>query len=390
MRGILMGVLALGLFLQGAAEAQTSSEPMNEVARGYVYYHRAGATLASHDAAFRDCAVRMVAVQDGRLYRPIPPGNVPGLVTLDLYYGGLARAAAASRIENCMVVRGWTVYRLADEDGAAIARLEGTALDQALERLIVSEQPSGVPIRQWANQIRSPRLNRLVAEPRSPSDRHLGFRALARVTATNPIPDLDPAPGSRSIYEEAEWLAERFEQIQPNLDVRNLPVPEPGRAILLIRVKNGSMTYGGAMQFLRETPFPAGGFHYQTVTPMVGTTFQRREGKWFAASVPAGQWVFASLGVMTFCMGAPTFEIQSGAVVYAGTFDVSGDASGPDLDLAPALAAIGGAGKDLLQAAEYRNGGTYSCDVGLNRYAMEIPGAPFVEGYEWGSRAMAD
>ena len=387
MRRILLGALALAFVMPDAAQAQTDPEPLNEVARGYVYYHKAGADLAAHDEAFRDCAIRLRAVQAGRLLRPSPPEAFPGLVTLDLYYGPLARAASASRIENCMIVQGWSVYRLSDEDGGAIARLEGAALDEALEQLIVSERPSGTLVRQWANQMRTPRRNRLVAEPRQPSDRHFGFRALQRVNAANPVPDEEPS--RLSVYAQAEQLAERFEAFQPNLDLRNIPVPEPGHAILLVRVRNGSMTYGPGMQFLRELPFPEGGLQYQTVSTMVGTMFQRREGRWFAASVPAGRWVAGAVGFVAFCMGAPTLDIQPGSVVYAGTFDISGEALGPDLDLAPALAAIGGPGRDRLEAAQYLNGGTFSCS-GVTNYTLEVPGAPFVEGYEWGSRALAD
>lgn len=387
MRFILLSAITLVLAAQGPAEAQTRSEPLNEVAREYVYYHKAGAGMAAHDEALLDCAVRMKSLQDGRLARPfsrVPGTGVVGQITASIYYGGLAEAASASRIENCMIVRGWTVYRLPEEEGAAIARLDGEAFDLALERLIVSDQPSGVPVRRWANQILSPRRNPILAEPRSPSERHFGFRALERVVAMNSVQN--PAPSWLSSQELLDQNAESFDVIPVNLDVRNLPLPEPGRAILLVRVKNGSMTYGPGMRFLQETPFAAGGSHFSYVTPLVGTVFQRRDGKWFAASVPAGRWVVASLGLVTFCMGGPTFEVQPGEVVYAGTFDISGESSGPELDLAPALAAVAGPARERLEIAEYRNGGTYSCGGGLN-YALEIPGAPFVEGYAWGSRA---
>jgi hypothetical protein len=76
-------------------------------------------------------------------------------------------------------------------------------------------------------------------------------------------------------------------------------------------------------------------------------------------------------------------------VVYAGSFDFAATDMGPDLDLSPAKAWLGATPQaQVLRPAAYVNGTRGLC--GANHiYALEVKGAPFEQGYVWGSAAAA-
>lgn len=117
----------------------------------------------------------------------------------------------------------------------------------------------------------------------------------------------------------------------------------------------------------------------------------------FAVALPPGRWALAAIasgGSMSvgaiFCYGAPGFDLRPGDVVFAGSFEPKG-ANLPDMDISAAKQAL--ADKpglaEKLKPAAYVNGNSLDCGGVGYGYALETPGAPFVDGYALGSKASA-
>ena len=74
-------------------------------------------------------------------------------------------------------------------------------------------------------------------------------------------------------------------------------------------------------------------------------------------------------------------------MVYAGDFDLAGANIGPQLDMTFATSALEGPGLEVMRTAEYENGSTVACVVGVVPYPLEFEGFPFASGYRSGSMA---
>jgi hypothetical protein len=99
----------------------------------------------------------------------------------------------------------------------------------------------------------------------------------------------------------------------------------------------------------------------------------------------------AGLFTVSLCLGAPSFEVAAGEVVYAGSFDPASATNniGPEMTLEPYRAvfpALSGLGEKM-RPASYVNGSTGQCH-GAYMYALETVGRPFAEGYALGSKAL--
>jgi hypothetical protein len=112
-------------------------------------------------------------------------------------------------------------------------------------------------------------------------------------------------------------------------------------------------------------------------------------------AVPPGRWKIAHLSAGLFtvslCLGAPSFEVAAGDVVYAGAFDPASATNkiGPEMTLEPYRAvfpALSGLGEKM-RPASYVNGSTGQC-YGAYMYALETNGSAFAEGYALGSKAL--
>ena len=107
------------------------------------------------------------------------------------------------------------------------------------------------------------------------------------------------------------------------------------------------------------------------------------------AAVPPGRWRLQSIGPASFCLGGPAFDVGAGEAIYAGAFD-AGSPYAPDMALAPAQAALGD--KVLaarLKPAAWTNGELFPCSLltPSTIYVLELPGAPFADGYAAGTHA---
>lgn len=172
----------------------------------------------------------------------------------------------------------------------------------------------------------------------------------------------------------------------------DVPAPPPGFGVIVVRIKSMSNRWGIGAGFVRKPAPPVGDAlgdepFFSVASASRGWIFAKPEGNWFALTVPAGRWQLSNSGFVVYCLGAPSFEVGEGEAVFAGTIDLGGDNLGPDLEMAPARAWLKGPLAEGLRPAEYRNGATSSCNVFSTIYALEIPGAPFEDGYRNGSRA---
>ena len=370
MRSILLAIV-MSTLTATAGEAQTPDRvDLAQVASGHAYYARRGATLEQHNSALLQC---IADTASPRLGQPMPLGQ--GLA-FDLIWGGVFAGVAAGQTENCMIVRGWDVYRLPADEGRTLESLSQADLSARLAMLVGADAPHGELVRSFSNESAHPTAHRFSSLPKPPGNEHLSLRL---------IRDMD-VPASSAPHPADFGTTGRA--------IRGAKVtarPRAGSGILLVQLKNISSQWGTGVAFDRAPEAVGGGTSEPPDTP--ARAFARRhwvganpQGNWFAITVPAGRWHLSVSGFTAFCLGAPTFDVGSGEIVFAGTFDLGGDDLGPDLDLAPVRAWLDSTMAERVRPAEYQNGGTFSCNnAGFTIYALEIPGAPFDPTYRGGS-----
>src|SRR5436305_256362 len=114
---LLAAVVIVGLPITVAAEGMSGPVTLGQMTLGYTYFNKPRADLTAHDADVKECAAdaaRALAVDD-QLSNSHPAGLALAVVA-SIYH----RGAAGSALENCMVVRGWRVVKIPDEEGQAL------------------------------------------------------------------------------------------------------------------------------------------------------------------------------------------------------------------------------------------------------------------------------
>jgi hypothetical protein len=191
----------------------------------------------------------------------------------------------------------------------------------------------------------------------------------------------------------------RSAQTPSDIKPERIAPPSAGSALILVRLI-GESTQG--IDFERVGPSPDAPAYVDgrpsdfTATPRTrrDTDTSGRSDTLLVFELPAGRWRIAGTRqdgfIVSFCQGAPSFEVAAGEVVYAGAFNLTGEALGPSLQLGGPRSFLG-RHPDLqasLRAARYVNGSTGHC-AGAFLYSYEIEGAGFDDGYRLGSRAPA-
>lgn len=354
-----------------AVASETAAQPaerleIGEVVQGHAYYNRSGASPAEHNTDLADCLSHTAWIPADPARRDldraieIGTGSLVRSDLIALFWAGPIQGLAATGPENCMIAKGWRVFRTSEAEGAAAAALSGEAFLAHVGPWLGSATPPGVMIRAWGNEAAHPARYRTASRPRPPSREQISLRFFSESGASFDRPVAD---------------TENWDRVPARtLRLPNLPEPAAGMAILVAR--GVGTNHGLQFQGMSRTDSGA------RVTFGVRVS---RQGRWTAVEVPAGRWRISQTRVVNHCLGSPSFEVAAGETVYIGTFDMSGDDMGPDLDLAPARAAIQGPAAARLRAAVYRNGSTDTCRVPFVRYPLEIEGAPFESDYRWGS-----
>lgn len=424
-RGILLG-LALAL---AASAAHAARPDLTKTSAGYVYFYRPGADIVAHDEALKFCFDQAIATK-----QPDPTMN--GTSTSSMQYGiigvlveSLVESAIdgainnrgfAVNLENCMVATGWQVVQLPAADGKRIFALPQAAKHQALADLLARPQPAGQIVRRFNNDIQHPETYWLQAA----TDMD---RSSLSVLAYNVEP-------WRADYRAASLKAERELKekqkaekaaakagVKPAVtrppDIGPVPVEQWGnlptdRSYVLLRTLRPEGWPTGRLLFRRFGDDP-GRLAWETdgktdlffIDLPVNKKVKKGGLVEFSAmlELPPGRWtlmgvygnMMTALGpsspiTVSFCLGAPSFELKAGEVLFAGTFGI-GILEGqiaPDTNFST-IKHLTDATPGLLprlQAAPWTNGTRFACD-GTIIYALETPGRPFEPGYRFGSMA---
>jgi hypothetical protein len=357
---------------------------LSKMTPGYTYYNMPGTTLADHDVEVGACAAEAVKVQS---FGAQANKHMSGLL-VDAMGDAANRGAFAASLENCMVVRGWRVVRVPDAEGKKLSQLAPTDLAKAISPWIGAEQPHGEIVRIWGNDAANAEVTRYAIRPKHNNDGLLSLKAatdspLAKVTI--------PPMGAVTVAKiDPKWPTK---PLMP----KDIATTLPEAGVVIVHLKGITVKDGIGFAFVRVGPdkdtFPSTldnapdqlGFY-------VAKLFAKKEGNFLAIAAPPGRWRLASMGIapqLGFCLGAPSFSVSAGEVVYAGSFDMSGTKLGPDLSLdAPKAWLAGQPAAETIHAAEYTNGTQGLC--GYNGvYALEVEGAPYEPGYKWGGAAKA-
>lgn len=370
MRRKIIGLAALAAFA-GSAQA---AEPVNLVRQspGYVYFNRPGADVAQHNADLNSC------------YWGVRPTKAPqdyaGI-------GGMAGAWIASSMqaqmrfaaqENCMVVSGWRVVRVPDEEGAALARLPKTELAGVLAPWIGARTPHGYVVRQWRND--GARMTTITTMMPGLS---------SRTTLSNlSLPKMpEPADDGQKAPKPRPPKMAFFRDAKPE----EFASPPQGYAVMVVTLRNSAPREWTRTTLLRLGPdgrdaWTVDGRPDAWFLTLPRTVKGQPDGaavsRTFAIVAPAGRWALAMLSDVTdTCFGAPFFDVRPGEVVSAGTIDFGLDGIPIDPNPAPAKARLADlpAVAARLRPVAWTNGATFRC--GPYPYALEYPDLPYAEGY---------
>jgi len=373
-----------------AAPAAPQQVNISEMTRGYTYYNRPGADWAAHDKDLVDCAVEAAKTRsvDDQINNGAYNG-IAGMLIGQAFGNAYNRATFAAALENCMVVKNWRVVQLPDAEGKAILATGAYNIREKIGPWIGADQPYGAIVRVWNNDAAHASTHRYELRPGRKVDGSLSLVAISETPYT-PAPQADLFDRTQRTTLDKKW------------PLRWMKPTELGRGpaeggVVIVHIQGMSFTNGIGVSFMRMGPDASTPASFVDHAPDLLSAFvpllgAKKEGKYLALVVPPGRWRIAGMGIMpvvNFCLGAPSFEVKPGDVIYAGSFDMGGAELGPDLNLDGPRAWLAGAPQAAtLKAAEYTNGWTISC--GDNSiYALEIPGAPFREGYTWGGAARA-
>lgn len=369
-----------------AWSASAGSEPVNLVqpSAGYVYFNRAGADLAAHDADLSTCAAD---VYDELHPKPVDyAGGILGPLVTGLVYDALwakgIEVRAGIDVENCMVVRGWRVVRIPDAEGAALAVLPQPELIARMTPWIGAATPYGDIVRIWNNDaIRS--SSHASVKPVFFVGGQLSWKLHSKPLTSEPEVVERPGP-----YQAAK-IDPKWPIKMPlrSLELAKISKAPPGSALIVMRIVGISIKGGRGLGISRQgangDPRPSLQDH---APDAYGFIEYQHKTDWFIEAVQPGRWRIAGINVTRFCLGAPAFDVKAGDVIYAGTFDLTSESIVPDLALTPAKNFLAGtSAAESIQPASYVNGSREQCGTAM--YAYEIPNAPFLPGYNLGSLA---
>ena len=411
-----------------AAQSQATAPSENGMVRiaypseGYTYFNKPGASIDDHEADVRAC---LLDAKDVISWDEFIENNRARIAAMLIF--ARAKSARLSALENCMIVRGWRVVGLQPDEGKALSERPQDQLKLFLSGQVGAEQPQGQIIRIWGNEAHNATHKRSEVIPRSTDDGQLSLLYLGKITdllfpSTNSLlvdfgdtPTLQRLDHSASMAErltaaqrsgavlarplqttaEIEVPAAFEKKIGRNLAVADLANIPDGWGLIVMRIEGKSFRNGRRLGFgpfrgpklqsnkgviVNEIDFDSG----------VRSNGAGQDRSWMIRAVPPGEYRLSQMDIVPlyFCLGSPAFKLERGQIIYAGTFDLSAAAMGPDLSMEPVRALFAGSPfADRVQPASYVNGSTTNCLGGVAVYAIEFPGTPFLEGYEWGSKA---
>lgn len=137
---VLAAALAAVCVGQASAQSRPGPAEMAQVADGHVYYHRVGASLEAHNAALLQCIADTSIGQTGAATAGMRPFDA---IAGSLIWDGPIAGQASGRAENCMIARGWRVYRLPATQGRELERLSDADLSARMADMVGRATPTG-------------------------------------------------------------------------------------------------------------------------------------------------------------------------------------------------------------------------------------------------------
>lgn len=366
---VVAGVLAS--VLAGGASAQVN---LTQTRPAYSYFHRVGADLATHDAELTDCVIKASQTRTFRqTLQKIQRGALFGMMADHEY-----RLNVAVNTENCMVVKGWEVVTVSNALGAQLmAQNPADVASGFLAERVGAPVVSGGVVRSWGNDAADARTVRFDAggpeNTNKPSISRHGLDEAPIMEALNQMgapTDWGRVPaGAKPRY----LSGGQFKDVPP------------GSALIVARIKgtgDGNGT-GLTLERVGRDPMRPAWVDDEQVASIevsMGPVGAKPEGRFVAVVAPPGEWRLASLGrmpVLNLCLGSPSFRLQAGEVLFAGTFDMSSTELKPNMETIAARKFLGSR-PDLaeqLKPAVWTNGSTGRCGDTII-YALEFPVAP--------------
>jgi hypothetical protein len=380
----------MSLMLFAAASAAVAAAPADEAPGqvnltksigGYVYFNRPGADIGTHDTEVVDC-IRQAA-------RTVQPDVNGGGILGAILHSAMEDRGEAVNVENCMVVRGWRVVRISDEEGDRLAKLTPAEKSSELSAWVGEATPHGEIMRVWNNDAGR------VSTKKFKLPGYFGRTSISVAAQPEQVRKEAATPPAPPELPKAAKSTRPPKALKPE----QLAAVPADSALVIVHLKGLSMSNGQWMVLQRvgadpEIPAWAEDQRPDVVNVIYASFWTGDDGKILAYALPPGRWRVAGQGgglsQLNFCLGAPAFEVAAGEVVYAGSFDMGAEDFGPNLDLgrAQALLAANPDQAARLRPAVYENGWTTACG-GNFIYAYEIKGAPFRAGYVGGGAPAA-
>lgn len=390
----------------GGAEIQEDRPSIGHMTLGYTYFNRAGADLASHNRELGECLIAaspMLAAEEEQT-APVDAAFRYSLLGSAIL-SAARRGSVASAIENCMVVYGWRVVRVSEAEGASLAALPTAELVARLMPWISAEQPHGDIVRFWRNDAQNGSSDRFALRPKHRNNGQLSLIAATNSNLKNlKLPQEPPPPQFQPLKAinppqppspAAFKIADKWPK-KPMKAEEIAALTPAGSAVLIINIKRPSLDRGEGLTFNRIghdylDPGAVWDGDPPSIAVSVGFLGGKKEGTFRAVAVPPGRWrltgMAANIGQLNFCLGSPSFELKPGQVAFAGSFDMSAEKLGPDLDLTGVRQWLAGtAAANTVEAVVYTNGSRGGCRPN-GIYAIEFEGAGFEPGYALGSKA---
>lgn len=342
---------------------------------GYVYFNRPGATVGTHHADLDDCLDKTQLVLPSQKTQILDTGLI-GLLVAQAVFDEPARVRAAASMEACMVVKGWRVVRLGQEEGAEVAALAPDALLARVMPWIGADAPHGDIVRVWQND--ATRASAYASDKsRYFKDGQLSWRVLAA----------DGILGSRREENKARRGSVFILPPKPLAGPQAIAAVPSGLATVVIHLSHTAKKTVSTLFFTR---MGSDRLDRPSWSDNLPDMFELRQSgdKWISVMVAPGRWRVDTIGGVSTCLGGPAFEVREGEVVYAGHFDLASEDMTPGLDLAEPRGYLSGTpAAEIVRSAVYVNGTRGTCLPGHINYAIEFRDASFEPGYSWGSAA---
>jgi hypothetical protein len=373
-------IAALVLAASGTTGTLAETVDLTQMAAGYTYYNRPGASVFEAQDAIRHCAADVAPSQFTN--KPDYSWNNASIKSAYFWSNIGGKQIFFTNIENCLVVRGWRVVRISDDEGAALLKLPAAELSVRLEPWTGAQSPHGTIERSWKNDAALASTVKTFRVPRPiwtiSNQVPLTLNTMASVGDMISLVRENPQKGPTD-----------FKTARPVDETKLVAIPK-GFAVIVLQLRNSTPQGPSYLRLVRLGSDGVGHGAIQDKLPDQIFGFVPKDQKYHDGEapkdiittyiVPPGRWSINMVSdVMSVCLRSPFFNIVDGEVVYTGVIDFGSD--GLLLDDSKSTAASTISGNPFLAArlkpARWENGPGLPCSYSFGyNYALEFPSAP--------------